>query len=91
LYSLRLHTSSPTFISSLIPSNLTKVQVTPKSNSSKGFSVEVYNTEGKLLNQFNSIYTAAKVLGLQKTTIQRSANKGRLCKGVYFFKLIPNN
>ena len=61
--------------------------VTPKSDSSKGFAVEVYDTEGKLLHQFDSISTAAKSLGIHKTTIRRSADKSRLCKGVYFFKL----
>jgi group I intron endonuclease len=93
LYTLKIQMGIP--IPSIDPSTLcanpSEVQVTPilKSDSptasAKGFTVEVYNTELKLSHQFNSIREAAKMLGIDRSTVKQSADNGKLCRGLYFF------
>jgi hypothetical protein len=88
LYIFKIHSCSPTLIPSLITPGLAGVEVTPE--MTEGTSCRgAQHRRCFARHKFDSISTAAKILGLHKTTIQRSASKGRLCKGVYFFKLVP--
>jgi NUMOD1 domain len=64
--------------------NVTKVPL-PKNNSTKELIVEVYNSEGNLISKFDSINKASLALGLNRQLIRNYADKGKLCKGKYFF------
>lgn len=47
------------------------------------------NKEGNIINKFDSISKAAETLGLNRQLIRYNADKGKLWKDKYLFKLIP--
>lgn len=91
-FKINLYVPVPPIIPFPLSSNLSKVQESPSTNydssakSAKGFLIEVYNAEMKLLYRFNSIRNAAKMLGIDRSTIKQYADSGKLCKSLYFFK-----
>ena len=69
LYTFKIFNYSPT------PLNINKVPLMPKSESLKGFTVEVLNNEGIVVDKFSSIKITADTLGLSRHSVRKYADR----------------
>lgn len=91
LYTFKVHTSTPSNSSTIPPFLLSTKSSNELQISSFPCTVEVYDPSGNRVEKFDSISKAAEFLGINRSTIHYNANKGKLWKGKYFFKLVPMN
>lgn len=89
LYIFKICSSSTDSLNFKVP--LINKYIMPKNDSIKGFTVEVSDNEGNIIYKFNSISIAANTLGISRHTVRYNADRGKLWKDKYFFKLIPND